>query len=115
MNDMVMIPNSRISNKLGSNADFLTMASGAVQLLSWNEFMGPRGINVIDQESYKQTVIRDPRTGIPIDFQLNNDCGKIHVNLKIHAEAKGLPTDMFQSGDRYNNVTYVNKYQISNP
>lgn len=110
----VMMGDSNVENTFSAN-HFFTMAAGALQLITWNEFEGERGINVVDTEHYKQTVLVDPRTGIKFDFQWNNDCGKITINLKLIYQLEGLPSDLFDVGDRYDGVTQVNEYVISNP
>jgi hypothetical protein len=97
------------------SGDFATMIPGAVQFLSWLEFEGENGINVIDTEVYKQTVITDPRTGLRYDLQLKNDCGKIIVNLKLVHKLVGLPDDMYSVGDPFRGIKFVNRYRISNP
>lgn len=112
-NSIVFAPDRKIDREW--NGDFVTLVPGAVQMLQWLEFEGERGINVIDDDSYKQTVLTDPRTGIRYDFQLKNDCGKININLKLVHKLVGLPTDMYSSGDPFNGVTFVNRYKISNP
>lgn len=112
-NSMVFVSDKKIDREW--NGDFVTLVPGAVQMLQWLEFEGERGINVIDDDSYKQTVLTDPRTGIRYDFQLKNDCGKININLKLVHKLVGLPTDMYSAGDPFNGVTFVNRYSISNP
>jgi len=69
----------------------------------------------VDDESYKQTVIIDPKTGIPFDFIWSNNCGKISIQVKLAFQFIGLPDDIYPSGDVLNGVTYVNKYRIVNP
>lgn len=113
-NDLVFIADKKIKTAFGSE-NFVMLAPGAVQLLTWNEFDGARGVNVIDDESYKQTIITDPKTGLRFDLQVKNDCGNIIINLKLHHKLVGMPTDMFQVGDAFQNVVWVNKFSITNP
>jgi hypothetical protein len=112
-NDLVFMADKKIKTALGSQ-NFLMLAPGAVQMLSWLEFEGENGINVIDDESYKQTVITDPKTGFRFDLQLKNDCGNIIINIKLAHKLVGLPSDMFQVGDAFQNVTFVNEFAIVN-
>lgn len=112
-NSSVFVSDKKIDREL--NGDFITLIPGAVQMLHWLQFEGPEGINVINDQSYKQTVITDPRTGIRYDLQIKVDCGKIFVNLKLVHKLIGLPTDMYSVGDPYHGVTFVNRYKISNP
>jgi hypothetical protein len=111
---MAFLADKKIGSVFGANY-FVGLASGAVQLLQYNEYAGPRGINYIDTEIYKQTVIVDPQTGIAFDFTAKLDCGVWHFQIKKAFKLVGMPTDMFCVGDDYRGVTYVNKYQIVNP
>jgi hypothetical protein len=113
-NDLLFVPDKKIKTALGSE-NFLMLAPGAVQLLQWLEFEGERGINVIDTEVYKQTVITDPKTGYRFDLQIKNDCGAIHVNMKLAHKLVGMPNDMFSSGDAFEGVKWVNEFSITNP
>ncbi len=110
----VMVPDKKVYTALGANDNFLMINPGAVQFLSWLEFEGANGINVIDDQSYKQTVITDPKTGIRFDFQLKNDCGTIHVNIKLAHKLVGMPADLYAGGDAFRGVTWVHEFAISN-
>jgi hypothetical protein len=112
-NDLVFLKDKKIRTALGDE-NFLMLAPGAVQFLSWLEFEGERGINMIDTEIYKQTVITDPRTGLRFDFQLKNDCGNIYVNIKLAHKLVGMPDDMFSAGDAFDGVKWVNEFAIVN-
>lgn len=114
---LAFFPNSNVHSTFlnGLEQHFIMMEPGSVQLLFWNEFMGEKGINVLDDDAYKQTVLFDPLTSIPFDFQLTNTCGVISVNLKLAYQAVGLPSDMFHPGDHHEGVTGVNEFLISNP
>lgn len=113
-NEAVFIADKKVNAALGGDK-FMMLAPGAVQLLTWLEFEGQNGINVIDDEAYKQTVITDPRTGFRFDLQVKNDCGNIIVNLKLAHKLVGMPTDMFSAGDAFDGVTWVNEFNIGNP
>lgn len=113
-NAYVMVPDKKVYTALGSNDNFLMVNPGAVQFISWLEFEGANGINVIDDQAYKQTVITDPKTGIRFDFQLKNDCGTIHVNIKLAHKLVGLPADLYAGGDAFRGVTWVHEFAINN-
>jgi hypothetical protein len=113
-NDLVFIADKKIGTAL-PNDNFMMVAPGAVQLLTWLEFEGARGINVIDTEVYKQTVITDPKSGIRFDLQVKNDCGNIYVNIKLAHKLVGMPSDMFSAGDAFDGVKWVNEFAIVNP
>lgn len=95
----------------GNTTDFLSMAAGAAQLITFNKFKGSKGYLVVDDESYKQTIIRSPRTGIEYDLVLKNDCGNIHIQLAVAHVVKALPDDMFQHGDRLRGVRWINRWR----
>lgn len=111
----VFSPNSNVPTQFGANR-FVTIDAGAVQLLFWNEFMGPKGINELDDgDHYKQTVLFHPLTGIPFDFQWSNNCGVISINIKLAYQLVGMPDDMFPAADHHDGVVGVNEFLISNP
>lgn len=95
--------------------EFMTMALGAAQVLEYLEFEGPRGINMIDTEIYKQMVVTDPSTGARLDLKMNFDCGVWHIFVRSYAKVVALPSDVFYSGDRLSGVNFINRYKIVNP
>lgn len=107
------IPDSNIKDVLGANGDFLMFDPGAVQVLTYNAFEG-YGLE-IDQPTFMQRVIVDPRTGIPYDLQVKFDCGYWHFRLSVAFKAVGVPTDQFFIGDRFYGTTGVNEFKITNP
>lgn len=113
-NDLLFIADKKIKTA-ATNENFIMLAPGAVQLLSWLEFEGENGINVINDEAYKQTVITDPKTGFRFDLQIKNDCGNVIVNIKLAHKLVGLPADMYSAGDAFDGVTFVNEFAIVNP
>lgn len=113
-NSYVMVPDKKVYTALGADDDFLMVAAGAVQFLSWLEFEGDSGINMINDEAYKQTVITDPKSGIRFDFQLKNDCGTISINLKLAHKLAGLPADLYSVGDPFNGEKWVHAFKIVN-
>ena len=99
-----------------TSPNFITTALGALQLLYYNEFMGPNGINEVNDGSYIQTVIEHPLLGVPIDYTAVHNCGTINFQLKLATKLVGMPTDMFCVGvDDLEGVTFVNEYTIVNP
>jgi len=107
------IPDSNVKPVLGANGDFLTLDPGAVQVLTYNAFQG-YGLE-IDQPTFMQKVVVDPRTGIPYDLQVKFDCGFWHFRLSVAFKAVGVPTDEFFIGDRFYGTTGVNEFKITNP
>jgi hypothetical protein len=113
-NDIVFMADKKIYTALGADDDFIMVAPGAVQMLQWLEFEGANGINVINDEAYKQTVIVNPKNGMRFDLQIKNDCGTIYVNMKLAHKLVGLPDDLFSVGDAFDGVKWVNKFKITN-
>jgi hypothetical protein len=111
-NDVVFIADKKIKTALGDE-NFLMIAPGAVQMLTYLEFEGE--LSTANDDSYKQNTIINPKTGRKFDFQLKNDCGNISVNIKLAHKLVGLPTDMYPVGHSHQNVTFVNEFAISNP
>lgn len=111
---MVFMPDYRVEDTFGAS-HFISVGAGALQLLTYNEFVGPQGIRVIDTQDYKQTVITDPSTGIKFDLTWKFDCGDIYVQLKLAHKLVGMPNDMFFVDDRLEEVKFVHEYLITNP
>lgn len=93
----------------------------SVQLLTYND-TDPRvsfdgGLVDLDMtyRNFFEAVIVSPRTGIPYDFTMKNDCGVIHMVLKGTTKAVGLPIDMYPTGHPLEGVTYLNGIVVSNP
>jgi hypothetical protein len=116
-NELIMLGDRRITDVYPDTTHqgyYFTMEQGAIQPVWWNEFEGVDGINHIDESNYKQTVLVDPISGIPFDFILSNNCGKISIQTKLAIKFIGLPNNLFATGDVFNGVTFVNKFQIVN-
>lgn len=111
--NVIFVPDKKVNTALGGNG-FMMVQPGAVQMLSWLEFEGARGINMIDTEIYKQTVIVNPKNGLRFDMQWTNSCGNINISLKLAHKLVGLPTDMYSVGDPYHNVNWVHQFDINN-
>lgn len=107
------IPDSNIKDVLGANGDFLMLDPGAVQVLTYNAFEGYP--SEMSQPTFRQTVVVDPRTGIPYDLQVKYDCGFWHFRLSLAFKAVGVPADQFFPGDRFYGTVGVNEFKITNP
>lgn len=110
---LVYVSDENMSSVMGNTTDFLTFGAGAAQLLTYNEFMGPKGIRVQDTEIYKQTVIYSPLTGIPYDFTYKVDCGKVYIQIKLAHVVVAMPDDMFQQGDILRGVEWINRWRTA--
>ncbi len=111
-NDVVFVADKKVKTALGSD-NFLMIAPGAVQMLTYLEFEGE--FNTVNDGAYKQMVISNPKNGRRYDLQLKNDCGNIHINVKLAHKLIGMPSDLFGVGDPMHNVTWVNEFKITNP
>lgn len=83
---------------LGIN-EFFLMSPGAVQLVTWNKYVGEKNRKVTDL--YTNSTFIDPATGIQIDFEwrFDFDCGKFIYRPFLYSELAvarpggcGLPT-----------------------
>lgn len=95
--------------------EFVIMAPGTLQLLTYNQFRGSNGITVINSELLKQGVITDPRTGLTVDYYASYTCGVWNFQIKLAHKLIAPPADLFASGDRMNGVNWFNRFNISNP
>jgi len=109
-NDLVFVADKKIQTAFAN--DFVSMATGATQWLTWLEF---EGANMIDTDNYKQTTIVEPRTGIRFDMTYKVDCGITYINLKLANKLVGLPANLYSVGDNFEGVNFVNQFTIVNP
>lgn len=108
---VVFVSDKKVQQALGGE-NFLMLAPGALQVISWNEFEG--AFNVANDDSYKQMTIVNPKTGRKYDMLLKNNCGEISLSLKRAFKVVALPTDMYQSCSDFSGVTFVNEFAINN-
>lgn len=102
----------RVETALGSAADkSIAFQPGALALIYYNEAGQVPSLGA----NYAKFRVNAPRTGLPIDIVLQDDCGSISVLGYANTKLVGLPTDMFSNTDEYNGVTYVNKIKVVNP
>jgi hypothetical protein len=102
----------RVATALGSEAKTLVYQPGSLALITYNEFaLGDSMVGA----NYKKMTVFSPRTGLPIDIILKDDCGTIHIVGYAVVELVGLPSDLFAVGDEYRGVKYVNKILVTNP
>ena len=104
-----------IATAFGDQSDFLIVQPGALQLLAFTKSDWTAEIpNVQMGANYYKTVVFCPRTGLPVDMVLTDNCGTISVKLYATTSLVGLPTDMFHPDGPYDGVTYVNKGTVTN-
>lgn len=100
----------RVVTALGSELKSIMFQSGAVALITYNEASQIPNLGA----NYAKFIMYSPRTGLPFDIVLKDDCGTIHVTAYANTKLVGLPTDMFAVGDEYRGVTFVNKLLVTN-
>lgn len=110
-NQAAFFYSNRIETALGSN-EFLVYEIGKVQPLFYNRFASE--FATVNDESYKQMTIKDPRTGIVYDVTMKWDCGVLHVQLGLATKLVGLPSDIFDFGDRLYQTNGVYNFKVVN-
>lgn len=112
-NPFVYFHSNRMTSAFGSN-HFAVLNPGTVQPIWYNRFVGKNGINEFVTDTYQQTVMRDPRFGIPFDYTMKVDCGVVTIELGLAFDLVGLPSDLYDVSDRLNGVNGVLEFAISN-
>lgn len=110
-NQAAFFYSNRIETAIGA-AEFLVYNLGQVQPLWYNRFASD--FAHVDTEVYKQTTMRDPRTGIPFDVTMKWDCGVLHVEVGVATKVVGLPADIYQFGDRLYQTNGVYNFKVVN-
>jgi hypothetical protein len=102
----------RVQAALGNAANkSIVFQPGSVALIYYNEASQVPNLGA----NYAKFRVNAPRTGIPIDIVMQDNCGVISVLGFANTKLVGLPTDMFSNTDEYQGVTYVNKIKVVNP
>jgi hypothetical protein len=116
---MAWMYDRRIMNSIGTFADQdkgLIVMNGALQLLTWNQNDWKVDIDPVlkSGQNYFLGKINSPRTGIPIDINVKDDCGVVSIVLTFTGKVISMPLDMFPVGDIYQGVNFVNKVKVTN-
>lgn len=101
----------RVRAALGSDNKSLAFMAGSVALIHYNESAQVPNLGA----NYAKFKIFSPRTGLPIDIVMQDNCGHISIIGYANTKLVGLPTDMFAIGDEYQGVTFVNRILMTNP
>lgn len=101
----------------GSGATLsFTALPGALQVVWYNANDGiGNAAGILQGTNYQKRVIYSPRTGMPIDLTLQDNCGSVSIIARANPKVCGLPSDLFAPNDHMNGVTYVNGIVITNP
>ena len=101
----------RVMTALGDNSKSIAFQPGSLALIHYNEAPQVPAIGA----NYAKFRVNSPRTGLPIDIVMKDDCGHISVIGYANTLLVGLPVDMFAVGDEYRGVKFVNKIKVTNP
>ena len=106
----------RIETVFGVNKAIAVQA-GSLTLLSYTRSPWKAGLPLPyrDAGNYISTVIVSPRTGIPMDLTISDNCGQVSVSLVATTKLVGLPTDLFLQGDFMEGVNYIAPIKVTNP
>lgn len=103
-----------VKDALGSSAEALAIAPGAATLLEWTKRGWKDGINMDTGANYAHFSIPSPRTGIPFDVILKDDCGSLSINVIATTKLVGMPDDMYHPNGNYAGVKFINKIEVDN-
>jgi hypothetical protein len=78
-------------------------------LAEWNT-----GITPVAGANYSKTLVFTP-AGVPCDLTMKDDCGNLSIVLTATGIVATLPTDIYESSDKFAGVNYVNCVSIVNP
>lgn len=97
---------------MGGDEFALNVMQGALQVVTYNRYGGSNW-NFFDAGN--EIIGRGTtRRGLPFDMYIKWDCGAWHIILIATAEVFSMPLDMFQAGDLYEGVNFVNKIEVVN-
>lgn len=107
-----IVYDKRLEAAFGSPHKSIAFQPGSVALIWYNAYNPTDVLNA--GANYSMFKAYGPRTGLPIDIIVKDDCGRIFITGYANTKLVGLPTDMFAVGDEYRGVTFVNKILVTN-
>ncbi len=107
----VVMHDKRVRAALGSELKSIAFQAGSLALIHYNE--APQVPNI--GANYVKFRVNAPRTGLPMDVTISDNCGVISILVMVNTKLVGLPTDMFLAGDEYRGVKFVNKILVTDP
>ena len=105
---------SRLAAAQGSQTKALVTTAGAIQWLSYNLAEWNSNFTPSVGAGYARTIAFTP-AGVPVDLTLKDDCGNLSVIVTATGKIVTLPTDIYEAGDKFAGVNYVNCVSIVNP
>jgi hypothetical protein len=102
-----------LTSALGGDQYSLITQPGAMQLVWYTSSRWKDGIpQAYVANNYFHGAIESPRSGLPMDLIIKEDCGKIYVNVIATVDLFALPLDYFLQGDVYENVNFVGRIEV---
>lgn len=97
----------RMQNALGTANEFMVLAPGALQPISFSRAEGKAAMGDIwDRGSdYFYGTVRSPRLGLTYDLSAKDNCGTLSLALTYTGKVIAAPNDMYAVGDEYEGVT----------
>jgi hypothetical protein len=107
----------RVKDALGSANEFMVVAPGALQPISYSRAEGKVAMGAVwaQGSDYFYSTIRSPRFGVPYDLTVKDSCGTLSMTLTYTGKVIAMPTDLFAVGDEYEGVTYAAQGVVVNP
>lgn len=103
--------NDRFVNSVIGANNMVALAPGAVQLITWNRYVGNYAKSV--PNFYEHGTIVDPYTGLRWDTKFHyDDCADVWtMKLQLYWELFFIPNDAFAAGDDLNGVNYTFNFE----
>ena len=105
---------ARLTTALGSQLEAIVTTAGAIQLLSYNLAQWNQGVTFSLGTSYSRVIVTTP-AGLSADLTMKDDCGNLSIVLTFTGKVVALPSNIYESADKYSGVNYVNQVLITNP
>jgi hypothetical protein len=105
---------ARLAAAQGDQTSALVTTAGAIQWLSYNLAEWNTNFTPSVGMGYTRTIAFTP-AGVPVDLTLKDDCGNLSVIVTATGKVVTLPTDIYEAGDKFAGVNYVNCVSIVNP
>jgi len=94
-----------VDSEIGTN-EFVVLAPGAVQLVTWNKYVGEYAKR---NDVFEHGTITDPFTGLTYDLKVHyDDCADSwKIKLQLHWALFFIPSNAFAAGDANEEVNYT--------
>lgn len=106
----------RVASAFGGSDYNIVLQPKALVLLKYTRSGWKEGVPapLINGGNYFATTIISPRTGVPMDLNVKDDCGTVHITVTATTKLVGMPNDMFHAGDVYEGVNFFNEIKVTN-